>query len=492
MRVLPAFLTITIGLVASRAAFALDPKFCDSNDNGDGGACYGLEPTFTNQDVAGDPRGGPVSRGVADAWRTVVMTACTDRMTYSCRLEAVEHDDEGMAGKCSGEHANSPSDEIAAGRKFRVCVYPKKAIWTKAWWYEVTYDYSCIEIKTRPANTSWLQRLATNEGVIDRLMFGVAHSVGVDPDPLYGGGHVHIDVESGFTSPRHLVNFMTRIHNLRFLPLNPDLGDMGLNSPSLAMLGATARARYSTFINQDLSRYTVAGGLVALTRDLAAAAYLYTYSDRQLGVRDSALIKARYAEASRTYELEHEEALPDYDDAWGIPPDLSRMPENARNTINALGGDRLIKYRAQDEDTGLGWPNKAQEIRMAPQYGTIEIRNLAAPMSVGDINNLVWLFSKGIDSTPTDRLLALDDNLALASTDADVTRAWRPAEYAAFGRKRFAHDGPQLGGAEVDDVIARFRVFVNNDKLVCRLEGLMPAQIRARLDGVGGLCRAPA
>jgi len=33
---------------------------------------------------------------------------------------------------------------------------------------------------------------------------------------------------------------------------------------------------------------------------------------------------------------------------------------------------------------------------------------------------------------------------------------------------------------------------VNNDKLVCRLEGLMPAQIRARLDGVGGLCRAPS
>lgn len=478
LAVVTAFAMIAIH---AGTALALEPAFCD-RDNESHGACYGLEPTFTKKALQEEERGGPAAQAAADAWRAKVIEKCKDRMTYSCRIEKIGGDSMAMADKCRASKETA-SETIDKGEKFRVCVYPGgKSTSTKPWWYELTFDYSVIELKTRPANAAWLTVLSTNEGIIDRLMFETARETGLAPHPKWGGGHIHIDVTSGFASPVHLVNFMTRIHNLRMLPLNPDLEDMGLNSPPLAMLGAAARARYSTFIQGDLGKYNATGGLVKLTEDLAAAVYLDTYSDRLMGPRDAAPIKQRYAELSQRYAMERGHPLPEYDDkAWGFPPDYQKLPPEVRDALLAADSVRLTHYRAEDDqDIGFGWAHKSQHIRMAPQYGTIEIRNLAAPMSVADINNLIWLMSSAIDTTPKDRKLALDTDLALAGTDADLPKAWRNDEHQ-YGVKRFKLDAT-LAQEEVTDIVKRFRAFVDNDKLVCRLIGLMPAQIQHQLE----------
>ena len=72
-------------------ALALDPEFCDPYNEAHG-ACYGLEPTFTNGAVQPEPRGGPEAQAAADAWRAKVMENCAGRMTYSCRIEKLGSD----------------------------------------------------------------------------------------------------------------------------------------------------------------------------------------------------------------------------------------------------------------------------------------------------------------------------------------------------------------------------------------------------------------
>lgn len=463
---------LAIGVAGATEAHAFAPAVC-APDNVANGACFGLEPTFTNDNILGQARGGAAAQTALDAWRAAVPDACAalPHGTH-CRLEALTNG-EAWDDKCRVANRNAASAAIGAGQKFRVCVYPADEA-LKPWYYQVEWDYGCLELNTRPSNLAWLTTMAAGGGVMDRLIFGVAHTAGLRVDAVVGAGHVHIDVESGFASALKLLNFMTAIHNLRLFPLMPNVGATALNAPPLSWLGADARARYWRFV-QDHNGYN--GNLVTLTTRLKEAVYLDTYNDRRLQAtdHDRAILTARFRAFLGDQFV--------YQADWPVPVDPAHVSQPLRDHLNQIpaGGERRrwTHYRSGDNDDsiGLGWAQKGQHIRMGDAYGTIEIRNIAPQQSAQHIVDIVTLLQAAMTRAPTNQVLLLQDDLALDHTDGDGVLAWLWAE-RGLGLKRFVQGDAAITQNEAADIFDRFRVWCNDDARMCRLTRYMPGRVR--------------
>jgi hypothetical protein len=473
LRWLAVLTTVLIGVTSARSAWALVPGVCDPDNNVKNGACYGLEPTFTNDDVKGQEKGGTAAQLATKKWLTSVPDACK-AFEVHCRIEKFQSDLQPLEKRCSLENKDQPNDpiNIDTGEMFRVCIFPdgQKLAAAKAWYYEVTYDNRCIELKTRPSNLPWLERLATS-GTLKALMFDIATSAGLAPRLSVGGGHVHIDVESGFASATHVLNFMTAIHNLRMLPLAPDMKIMALNAPPLSALGADARARYAKFVPAHR-------GDVALTKDtvkvlldaLAEDVYQATYVERVLGDNkaDRELLESRF---QTYYQITYEKR-------WPIPLTLDAISNiEHRKQVEGLDA-HVTRLRNKDDDLGSGWAHKAQHIRMAPQYGTIELRNIGGLQDAGQIIDIVTMIRTGIAAAPSSgEPIVLGNGLALDDTDGDTVKSWRDDETGPT--KRFKTR--LLTSAEANDIADRFAAFVNNPERLCRLRPLMPELVKQRI-----------
>lgn len=363
---------------------------------------------------------------------------------------------------------------------FRVCVFPQQGWkgWTVPWFYELHEDDGVIELSTRPANLRWLELLARDaprprppddgkdedtyegsssedeeeeqcplsqrldRGVLARLLFGPATASGLAADLLYGGGHVHVDVDSGFDDHVHLLNFMTKVHNLRMLPLNGNvLNDMGWGSPPLSILGKDVRDRYRAFLHRATT--SPPSDLHKMLADLREQVYVRTYAWQ------------RHPTSSESFKFEQ-----------------------------SGNGDMFRKF---------------QHIRIDLFHRTIELRNLAAPSDAAGIIHIVGLIDGAIERTGRVKIEDLLDDavLAFADTDEDEARSWvthdqvrstgntveERRDYVAslkgasltYEQKRFAKDRAPLTKEEWDDVAARFYEFSgNNGALLCKLKHYMP------------------
>jgi hypothetical protein len=76
------------------------------------------------------------------------------------------------------------------------------------WHFDVTVDPGCVEVITPPTEATKLERGEIADAV-DTYIFGVANSLGLHADPLFGGGHINIDRVQGFeTQTRNLSSFL--------------------------------------------------------------------------------------------------------------------------------------------------------------------------------------------------------------------------------------------------------------------------------------------
>lgn len=67
------------------------------------------------------------------------------------------------------------------------------------WHFDVTVDPGCVEVITPPTEASKLERGEIAD-LIDTYIFGVAKSIGLHADPMFGGGHINIDRTQAFES----------------------------------------------------------------------------------------------------------------------------------------------------------------------------------------------------------------------------------------------------------------------------------------------------
>ena len=151
--------------------------------------------------------------------------------TEGCRVTAmigvlvVHHrgDAFGMEAMSGTEPGHSGSEDNDVGY-FRVCMDEA----APNWFYVVTQDGAVIEVNTRASNPAWLKAI---EGTYLKQIFDEAAKLHLAPHPFMGGGHIHIDRQSSFRSERHLLNYITRMINLPYLPLSPDLDEYDLPLP---------------------------------------------------------------------------------------------------------------------------------------------------------------------------------------------------------------------------------------------------------------------
>jgi hypothetical protein len=222
--------------IGAPSAEAFKPEQCDAHGKSTNGPCFGFEFTFANKTNLGPWGQFNESDNVYpafEAWYNKVSSLCPKG--YTCIKEPVSNSDhvdepwtlctstvEYPYGEVFKPNAKNPlkrnfSDSTKADPdKFRVCMRAPGS--RTSWYYVVTMDTPTIEINTCPANSIWIGQLSTELAHI----WEVASAVGLAPHRYRGGGHIHIDVESGFSSAAHLMNFVTRIVNMGLVALSPD------------------------------------------------------------------------------------------------------------------------------------------------------------------------------------------------------------------------------------------------------------------------------
>ncbi|WP_437571821.1 hypothetical protein [Sorangium sp. So ce542] len=137
------------------------------------------------------------------------------------------------------------------------------------WWYDISHDVPCIELSTR--RMTWKQSAALAD-VMQLYIFDFAKDVlGLTPHVQEGGGHIHIDLSTGFkNNPKLLLNFMTDIHNLGVWPFL-NLGFMKKVAPPLSCQPKRARSAYAMLL-QNAGKLSVPEIVTAIQRDVYGGA----------------------------------------------------------------------------------------------------------------------------------------------------------------------------------------------------------------------------
>jgi hypothetical protein len=83
------------------------------------------------------------------------------------------------------------------------------------WWYQVSLDVSCIELQTCPMTLDYAKK---HKETLQKDIFDLAKSLGIKPDELAGGGHIHIGIRHSFrNNPFLFHNFFIDLCNHPFL-----------------------------------------------------------------------------------------------------------------------------------------------------------------------------------------------------------------------------------------------------------------------------------
>lgn len=422
-------LALTAGLAST--ADAVTPASCDLKANANG-PCFGLELTFTNDEMheefqreavkamRGQPamkKGGPVAKKYKIAWLDAAVAACDVHQNQVCRIEYL-----GTRASACAAAPGTANGNLTPGDDFRVCIFGADNT-EQTWFYEVTYDQAVLEINSRPTNAAWIAKLVSG-GALDTLLWGFAQTAGVAADRHSGGGHIHIDVQSAFSSTTHLFNFMTRFHELRLLPLSSAMHNgHGRNATPFSLLGSLIRKQYREFAAAAVSdaKYdiTTPANIKALLGDLSDQVYLYTHESPMMTL--------------------------DTTDATGP----TRTKYHALNTTHA-------------------------------DIGTIEIRSIDPQQDPPDVLRMVRMFERAIAGTPASPLRILSDDIALVKDDDMTSRA--------PNRRRFMPDAsgtPDLTKKEAEDVLRRFIEFgdfASHTHDLCALRWYMPRSVAEALD----------
>lgn len=428
-------IALALALTAALAspAHAVTPVSCDQK-NVASGPCFGLELTFTNEDMAheyqreavkaarGEPamkKGGPVAKKHKVMWLEAAVAFCEQSKNDLCRIEYLG----GRASACT-KARGSANGAFDAGDDFRVCIFGADGTTEQTWFYEVTYDQAVLEINSRPTNAAWLEAMAGSGGPLETMLWDFAEAAELAPHRHSGGGHIHIDVQSAFSTTTHLFNFMTRFHELRLLPLSSAMHNgHGRNATSFALLGSLIRSQYRSFAAAAVTNpgcdITTPSNIAPLLRDLSDQVYQYTHESPTMAL--------------------------DATDATGP----TRTKYHALNTTHA-------------------------------DIGTIEIRSIDPQQSAADVVLMVRMFERAIAGTPATPLRVLDDHIALVR-DLDMT-FYGPQRRRFMPDSLFWHD---LTKSEADDVLRRFTEFgdfASRTDELCALRWYMPRSVAEALD----------
>jgi hypothetical protein len=423
---------------------------------------------------------------------------------------------------------------------FRVCIFPDAAWqgrWTQPWFYEVHEDDGVLELATRPASLKWYEALTSvpptastgpsrskeeveeedeepeedkgtaqyapspgeevttcsarprrfDDSVLQHLLFKAARKTNLTADPIVGGGHVHIDVQSGFSNLLHVVNFMTRIHNLRMLPLNgDDLSDMAWGSPPLSILGMDVRNAYRAFLS-DLQRR-----LEDPEQQSLVLASLEGKNALDAALADLRSLKERVY--IRTY-----------------PWQVATSKRNVTSLDPRVRHDqRSFKYQQSGNQEMY---KKFQHIRIDQFNSTIELRNIRSHPDSAGVFYLLTALTNAIAATPDRALDSLDDDdkIAFPDTDKDEYASWITSSYPDFQKadrertevlrtmnqdrdsaepplsmstnpKTFAPGSKNpISSKDWKDVRNRFEKFIGGPELLCQLYDYLPTGVRGSM-----------
>ncbi|HEU4326868.1 MAG TPA: ubiquitin carboxyl-terminal hydrolase family protein [Roseiflexaceae bacterium] len=155
------------------------------------------------------------------------------------------------------------------------------------WWFDIDVDVPCIELATRRMTVEQARILAP---IIQSYIFDFAKTkVGLTPHSFEGGGHIHIDLMTGFQNNQYkLLNFMTEIHNLGIWPFL-DLGFMKKVAPPLSAQPEVQK-RYSALLEEAKKQQFQGWSLSKIINSIQKDVYGGTGDDKtvhnqMLGVR---------------------------------------------------------------------------------------------------------------------------------------------------------------------------------------------------------------
>jgi hypothetical protein len=492
----PIVIALLIVAAGAGRAAALDPSDCDAREATGGGACFGLEPTFHTRALLDDEISAKTWHTIASKWLDLVDRTCAAKKLAptACWTEPFAKA-QALADKCSlGKYG-----AVTPGQPFRVCL--KTEGWKKAWYYEVNADVGVVELQTHPANEAWLTELYSS-GLLDRTVFKPAELFGLKPDADYGGGHIHVDIGTAFPRPMALVNFMTEIHNLPFLPLNADnVISMAMSSPPLSVM-PDVRDRYQQFVTSSVpaawgTGSQLAPSITTFINDFNRSVYVRTYMDRKLDLlvkRDQNIyigqmlvvlgIEAQRADTSAlalakaSAEISEKGAAPLSTEATAAIEGLKQLRQNVwvgRWWEYELGS--FSKYQeTKDLEYGPGWALKAQHLRLASAFGTVEIRNLRAPTSGKEIVALVKLFNRHIRAQQDATTAIALANPTFRKIDGDIYSSFPDAPWRAssFPIKSLFQGDQTFDTADAEPAQIAWQNYVGDKDVACELAGLMP------------------
>jgi hypothetical protein len=481
------------------AAGAMTDADCDPRRESGHGPCFGLELTFTNPIL--------IAARTADGGRINTAPQHAALTTWRARRidECAESPDDGEPGDtfCRVEPASPTLDCAAAPgpqrtdttfgsdqHGFRVCFYEQGQ---RPWWYQVAYDQAVLEVTTRPSNLRWL--VAQRDAGLTRI-FTAAGEVGLAADlDGIGGGHVHIDPQSGFRSVGHLLNFITSLHNLRVLPLTRRVD--GVNAPPLSVMGPTMRAQYRDFVRKRWDRTALAldarkAAYAQVLADLRAEVQVYTYLSRRMYTPlDAAAAAAAHDQLATLIAALRRPPVPPGLDWSELKQALDEhWPARLERLLTAWSKAAPDRLPAAKLDDALGWIAQADQLESAAKYSavhahsalkTIELRSVDPQRSPRDVVAMIRLLAGAIASTGDDQRLELDDDAALALTGTDAE--WNGPD----GPRRFRARTTTLAAADAEDIARRYRRFVckadrsRAGRLLKRLRAYAPPEIAEHL-----------
>jgi hypothetical protein len=189
-----------------------------------GGTPFGGEITFTSDamiaaQTAGNVVNNPVSERARDDMAWLMRERCA-RAVPKCRV---------IEGKSK-----------YGIRNYRV------AYADNGWWYQIETDPSVVEIQTKPATAQELEQM---ESRIQRDIFDLATEMGLRPDAVLGGGHIHIGMHGALEGDARLFrNFFVDYVNHSELGTGI-LSFLGnANAPTLGELSIEQRHQFVTII----------------------------------------------------------------------------------------------------------------------------------------------------------------------------------------------------------------------------------------------------
>lgn len=250
------------------------------------------------------------------------------------------------------------------------------------WYYQVGGDPGVLETQTFPMSLNQMGREERNyAAIIQRDIFEVASELELVPDKEYGGGHIHLDIESTFGDNEiafrnFIVDFYNNALALEALENDPQ------SARVLAQMSPQARANFKKVIFEfDQSNEKGIEGMRSLARMLADGVYKPEYDK----IKENTMIDR-------------------YDKYVG----LSVMSLNEKPTVIELQGENIE----------LG--------------STMEIRALRAQRNVDELTLLVHLFEQRIKKIIENSDRIEYKEVAMNETYSKVTHSDKAAVIEAF------------------------------------------------------------